>query len=83
MVFGAVVPRAIDAVDLDEVLENVDLDALLARIDVDALIARIDELNRAVARLNGQGGRGAAKTTRPAAKKAPAKKRSTARKSAA
>jgi uncharacterized RDD family membrane protein YckC len=42
MVFGAVVPRAIDAVDLDEVLEQVDLDALLARIDVDALIARID-----------------------------------------
>jgi uncharacterized RDD family membrane protein YckC len=42
MVFGAVVPRAIDAVDLDEVLQQVDVDALLARIDVDALITRID-----------------------------------------
>ena len=52
--------------------------------DVDALIARIDELNREVARLNAKGGRTAAKTPRPAvAKKAPAKKRSTARKSAA
>ena len=52
--------------------------------DVDALIARIDDLNRAVAKLHAQGGgRGAARTTRPAAKKAPAKKRSTARKSAA
>jgi uncharacterized RDD family membrane protein YckC len=42
MVLGAVVPRAIDAVDLDEVLQSVDLDALLARVDVDALIGRID-----------------------------------------
>jgi poly(hydroxyalkanoate) granule-associated protein len=52
--------------------------------DVDALIARIDELHREVAKLNARGGRTAAKTPRPAAgKKAPAKKRSTARKSAA
>jgi uncharacterized RDD family membrane protein YckC len=42
MVLGAVVPRAIDAVDLNDVLQQVDLDELLARIDVDALIARID-----------------------------------------
>lgn len=42
MVLGAVVPRAIDAVDLNEVLNDIDIDQLLERIDLDALIARID-----------------------------------------
>ncbi len=35
-------PRAIEAIDLDEVLGEIDLDHLLAHIDVDALLARID-----------------------------------------
>ncbi len=40
--FGAVVPRAVDAVDPEALLDRVDLDALLERIDVDALLDRID-----------------------------------------
>jgi uncharacterized RDD family membrane protein YckC len=50
-VFGAIVPRAVDAIDMDEVLDQVDinhlisgvdLDAVLARLDMDALLERID-----------------------------------------
>jgi uncharacterized RDD family membrane protein YckC len=46
-----IVPRAVDSIDmnevvgeidLDEVLERIDLNALLARIDMDALLDRID-----------------------------------------
>src|SRR3954453_7393672 len=41
-VLGAVVPRAVGAVDLDELLETIDLDELLDRIDVDSIIKRVD-----------------------------------------
>ena len=47
--------------------------------DIDMLVARIDELNRNVAKLSARSG--AAKTVRPAAKKAPSK-RASARKAA-
>jgi uncharacterized RDD family membrane protein YckC len=39
---GAIVPRALDAIDPDDLIERVDLDAALARMDLDALLARID-----------------------------------------
>jgi uncharacterized RDD family membrane protein YckC len=41
-VLGAVVPRAVGAVDLDELLDTIDVNAVLARIDVDAIVARVD-----------------------------------------
>lgn len=41
-VFGAVVPRAVDAVDPDELLARIDVDQLVERLDVDALIQRVD-----------------------------------------
>ncbi len=37
-----VVPRAVEAIDLDEVLGEIDLDHLLARIDLNALLDRVD-----------------------------------------
>lgn len=41
-VLGALVPRAVGALDPDELLERIDVDALLQRMDVDALVAQID-----------------------------------------
>jgi uncharacterized RDD family membrane protein YckC len=41
-VFGAIVPRAVDAIDPGEIIEKVDVDHVLDRIDVNALIDRID-----------------------------------------
>jgi uncharacterized RDD family membrane protein YckC len=41
-VMGAIVPRAVDAIDPDDVLERLDLDAVLARVDLDALLDRLD-----------------------------------------
>ncbi len=41
-VFDLVVPRAIDAVDPDELIARVDVDQLIERLDVDALMARVD-----------------------------------------
>jgi uncharacterized RDD family membrane protein YckC len=41
-VFGAIVPRAVDAVDLDDVLGHVDVDLMLSRVDIDALLQRVD-----------------------------------------
>ncbi len=41
-IFGAVVPRAVEAVDPDELLDRIDVDALLDRIDVNRLLDRID-----------------------------------------
>jgi uncharacterized RDD family membrane protein YckC len=40
--FGAVVPRAVDAVDPEQLLERIDVNALLGRIDIDLLLDRID-----------------------------------------
>ena len=41
-VFDAIVPRAVGAIDINEVVGQVDLDSVLARIDMDALLERID-----------------------------------------
>lgn len=49
--FGAVVPRAVDAVDPDELLDRIDVDALLDRIDVNRLLDRID-VDRLMARVD-------------------------------
>ena len=40
--FGVIVPRAVDSVDLDAVLAEVDIDAILTRVDIDALLQRVD-----------------------------------------
>lgn len=39
---GAIVPRAVDAVDVGEVIDRVDVDAIVQRVDVDAIVARVD-----------------------------------------
>lgn len=41
-VFDAIVPRAVDALDPDEIIERLDLDQVIARLDLDAALARID-----------------------------------------
>jgi uncharacterized RDD family membrane protein YckC len=41
-VFDAIVPRAVGAVDPDDLIERIDLDQVLARTDIDALIQRVD-----------------------------------------
>ncbi len=41
-IFGAILPRAVNAIDVDEVVNSVDVDALVERIDVNALVERID-----------------------------------------
>lgn len=39
---GAIVPRAVDAIDPDELIDQIDLDRLLARTDLNALLERLD-----------------------------------------
>ena len=39
---GAIVPRAVGAVDVGEVIDRVDVDAIVQRVDVDAVVARVD-----------------------------------------
>ncbi|HEY5155630.1 MAG TPA: RDD family protein [Acidimicrobiales bacterium] len=41
-VFGAIVPRAVDAIDIDDVIGQVDVDHLVSEVDVDALVQRVD-----------------------------------------
>jgi uncharacterized RDD family membrane protein YckC len=41
-IVDVIVPRAVDSIDLNEVLEEVDLDQLLSRVDLDAVLDRID-----------------------------------------
>jgi len=41
-VFGAIVPRAVGAIDMDEVIGTVDVDHLVSEVDVDGLIQRVD-----------------------------------------
>jgi uncharacterized RDD family membrane protein YckC len=41
-IVDVIVPRAVDSIDLNEVLEEVDLDQLLSRVDLDAVLERID-----------------------------------------
>jgi uncharacterized RDD family membrane protein YckC len=48
---GAIVPRAVDALDPDELLDRLDLDAVLARVDLNALLDRLD-LDAVLARLD-------------------------------
>lgn len=40
--FGAVVPRAVDAIDPDALVDRIDVDELVSRIDVDGLVKRVD-----------------------------------------
>jgi len=41
-VAGAVVPLAVDAVDVNELVERVDLDAVMDKLDVNRILERID-----------------------------------------
>ncbi|MBX3314303.1 MAG: RDD family protein [Actinobacteria bacterium] len=41
-VMGAIVPRAMDAIDPDDIIERVDIDGVLQRVDIDAVIQRVD-----------------------------------------
>lgn len=59
-VMGAIVPRAVDALDPADLLERLDLDALLARIDLNLLLDSLDldpvlerlDLNRLMERVD-------------------------------
>lgn len=50
-VFGAIVPRAVDAIDIDEMIDQVDVDHIVSEVDVDAVIARVD-VNAVVERVD-------------------------------
>ena len=39
---GGIVPRAVDAVDVGDVIDRVDVDAIVQRVDVDAIVARVE-----------------------------------------
>ncbi len=41
-VFGAIVPKAVDAIDPDDLVQRIDLDHLIDRLDVAAVIDRVD-----------------------------------------
>ena len=41
-VFEAIVPRAVDAIDIDDVIGQVDVNHLVSEVDVDALVQRVD-----------------------------------------
>jgi uncharacterized RDD family membrane protein YckC len=41
-VLGAIVPRAVGAVDIDDVIGQVDVDHLVSEVDVDAVVQRVD-----------------------------------------
>jgi uncharacterized RDD family membrane protein YckC len=41
-VLGAIVPRAVDAIDIDEVIGQVDVDHVLSGVDIDAVLQRVD-----------------------------------------
>jgi uncharacterized RDD family membrane protein YckC len=41
-VLGAIVPRAVDAIDIDDVIDQVNVDHLISEVDVDAIVARVD-----------------------------------------
>jgi len=49
--FGALVPRAVDAVDPDALIGRVDIEGLIERVDVDGLIKRVD-LDELLARID-------------------------------
>jgi len=40
--FGAVVPRAVDAVDIESVIEQVDIDKLISEVDLDKVLEKVD-----------------------------------------
>jgi len=41
-VFGAIVPRAVDSIDMNEVIGQVDINHLVSQVDVDGIIQRVD-----------------------------------------
>ena len=41
-VFGAIVPRAVDSIDMNEVIGQVDINHLVSEVDVDSVIQRVD-----------------------------------------
>jgi uncharacterized RDD family membrane protein YckC len=41
-VLGAIVPRAVGAVDIDEVVSQVDIDHLVSEVDVNGIVQRVD-----------------------------------------
>ena len=50
-VLGAIVPRAVGAVDIDEIVGQVDVNHLVSEVDVDAIVARVD-VNAVVERVD-------------------------------
>ena len=40
--FGAVVPRAVDSIDIDSVIGQVDIDKLISEVDMDKVLQRVD-----------------------------------------
>ena len=40
--FGAVVPRAVDSIDIDSVIGQVDIDKLISEVDMDKVLERVD-----------------------------------------
>jgi len=52
-VADAVVPKVVEAIDMNDLLERVDVDDLLDRIDVDKLLSRID-VDRLLGRIDVQ-----------------------------
>lgn len=41
-VFEAIVPRAVDSVNLDAVMDELDIDAVVQRVDIDAIVQKVD-----------------------------------------
>ncbi|HEY1278405.1 MAG TPA: hypothetical protein VGF22_01940 [Acidimicrobiales bacterium] len=41
-VAGTVVPLAVDAVDVNELVERIDIDAVIEKVDINAVLARVD-----------------------------------------
>lgn len=39
---GAIVPRAMDAIDPDDIIDRIDIDGVIQRVDIDAVIQRVD-----------------------------------------
>ena len=50
-VFEAIVPRAVDAIDIDEVIGQVDVDHLISEVDIDGIVQRVD-VNAVVERVD-------------------------------
>jgi uncharacterized RDD family membrane protein YckC len=53
-VLGVIVPRAVNAVDIDEVVGQVDIDHLVSEVDIDKIVKRVD-LDAVLARIDVNG----------------------------